>query len=76
MSQLTGMGIGLYVAREIVRLHGGDITVESKEGEGSTFTVRVPESSAVVLTAQLIDFAVAAQRTARVQLQWLGSRER
>ena len=37
-----GLGIGLYLAGEIVRRHGGEITVESTEGRGSTFTVRLP----------------------------------
>lgn len=39
---VTGLGIGLHVSQEIVRLHGGDISVESDEGSGSTFTVRLP----------------------------------
>ncbi len=39
---ISGMGIGLYVVREIVSLHGGKITVASTEGAGSTFTVRLP----------------------------------
>ena len=39
---VTGLGIGLHVSHEIVRLHGGDISVESDEGSGSTFTVRLP----------------------------------
>lgn len=39
---IGGMGIGLYVVREIVALHGGTVTVTSKEGSGSTFTVRLP----------------------------------
>lgn len=38
----SGMGIGLYVVKEIVELHGGNITVESVEGQGSTFTVSFP----------------------------------
>lgn len=35
-SQTEGSGLGLYIAREIVKLHGGDIWLESVEGEGTT----------------------------------------
>ena len=37
-----GTGIGLALVRELVELHGGEIRVASVEGEGSTFTVRLP----------------------------------
>ena len=37
-----GLGLGLYIAREIVTQHGGEITVQSVPGEGSVFTVRLP----------------------------------
>lgn len=39
---ISGMGIGLHVIREIVAQHGGDVSVESVEGQGATFTVRLP----------------------------------
>lgn len=38
----AGSGIGLAGARRIVELHGGTITADSVEGQGSTFTVRLP----------------------------------
>ena len=39
---LSGLGIGLYLANELVTRHGGYIWVESSEGKGSTFFVRLP----------------------------------
>lgn len=41
-SQTEGSGLGLYIAREIARLHGGDMRIESKEGEGTTVFVTLP----------------------------------
>lgn len=39
---ISGMGIGLFVVKEIMMLHGGTIEVASQEGQGSTFTICLP----------------------------------
>lgn len=41
-----GLGLGLYVARQIVEAHGGEIRVESAPGKGATFIVELPREPA------------------------------
>lgn len=40
-----GSGLGLYMCKYIIELHGGDITVESKVGEGATFIIKLPAAT-------------------------------
>ena len=37
-----GTGLGLALSRKLARMMGGDVTVASKAGKGSVFTVRLP----------------------------------
>ena len=40
-----GMGLGLYLCRELVQLHGGEIWVESKPDQGSAFHFSIPRGA-------------------------------
>jgi signal transduction histidine kinase len=42
----VGSGLGLSITRDIARQHGGDLTVESSVGVGTTFTMTIPRESA------------------------------
>lgn len=42
IKKITGTGLGLALAREMIRLHGGDITLQTELDKGSTFTVEIP----------------------------------
>jgi len=37
-----GLGLSLYLCRELARLHGGDLDIATQTGQGSTFTLRLP----------------------------------
>jgi two-component system, OmpR family, sensor kinase len=45
VSGIVGTGVGLYLVKMVLELHGGEISVRSLEGEGSEFTVRLPKAA-------------------------------
>jgi two-component system sensor histidine kinase SenX3 len=52
-SRVTGgTGLGLAIVRNVARNHGGDVYVESREGEGSTFVIRVPRTTGGLKTGR------------------------
>ncbi len=40
--EVSGLGLGLFIVREIVEMHGGTVRVESEPGQGAAFTVALP----------------------------------
>ncbi|HVR61864.1 MAG TPA: ATP-binding protein [Polyangia bacterium] len=43
-----GLGLGLYIARQIIEEHGGRMVVESRPGEGATFSFTIPAAPAAI----------------------------
>jgi signal transduction histidine kinase len=41
-ASVRGTGLGLFICRQIIRAHGGDIEVQSKIGKGTTFRICLP----------------------------------
>ena len=39
---VPGIGLGLAIVKHVMKAHGGDVTVQSSPGQGSTFTLHIP----------------------------------
>ncbi len=76
-----GSGIGLALVQELVRLHGGDVRVESEVNQGSTFTVTIPLGSdhlpadRVGCARTLASTGVAGDAYLQEALRWLPERQ-
>lgn len=69
-----GSGIGLALVRELVRLHGGAVRVDSAFGAGTTFTVTIPERAGAEIPAAAAPAPALGPTFVEEALRW-GSRE-
>lgn len=60
--EFEGTGIGLALTKDLVQLHGGGISVESSEGFGTTFVVRLPLGNAHLKPEQIVDAKAGGRR--------------
>jgi signal transduction histidine kinase len=60
VSGIVGTGVGLYIVKTAIDLHHGSIEVQSREGEGSRFTVRLPRAALSVANSPPIETPLMA----------------
>jgi signal transduction histidine kinase len=54
VSGIVGTGVGLYLVKMVVDMHGGAVAVASKEGDGARFTIRLPRKPAAATEAAAV----------------------
>jgi signal transduction histidine kinase len=59
-TKAKGLGLGLYQCRSIVRAHGGELAVSSREGEGSEFRMVLPGRRDATAAAPRLEESPAA----------------
>jgi two-component system, OmpR family, sensor kinase len=75
VSGIVGTGVGLYLVKMVLDLHGGSIEVDSKEGAGSRFTVRLPINPPAKSDPRCQSAAPAASAdAARIAEQHIGAK--
>ncbi|MET0342667.1 MAG: ATP-binding protein, partial [Polyangiales bacterium] len=70
-----GTGLGLSISRSLVRMHGGELSVRSEIGQGSTFIVRLPRLpnlASQVGTSEMKAFAQRAVTTGGMRRNSIG----
>jgi PAS domain S-box-containing protein len=66
-----GTGIGLALVSDLTTLHGGTVNVTSREGQGTTFTVRIPARTGPKSESKHVSTAPSARPFVEEALRWL-----
>jgi two-component system, OmpR family, sensor kinase len=68
VSGIVGTGVGLHLVKMVVELHGGHVTVSSKEGKGSRFAIHLPVNCLAMAAAPSLERGVPVVAPSHFQL--------